>query len=78
MITGEQLREALRLLDWTPVELAERSGLRVTAILDGLASARAVRLSSTEEDDLRETLGAAGLIILDRHRGDLGVRRLPE
>lgn len=78
MITGEQLREVLRLLGWTPLELAEKAALRATVVLDGLASSRSVRLSTGEEARLREVLGEVGVIILDRHRDDLGVRRLPD
>ena len=78
MISGDQLREALRLVGWTPDELAERAAVGTTAILDGMASNRAVRLTAAEESRCREILGAAGIIIMDRHRNDLGVKLLPD
>lgn len=77
MITGLQLREALRLVQWTPAHLAAQANIRPTVLLDALATRDRCPLSKEDENRVREAFGSAGVIILDMVPSSLGVHKLP-
>ena len=77
MITGRQLREALRLLGWDAQKLMDSSSVRSHSVSGAASSLSPLTLSTDEEERICAALGQAGILILDEHKGDLGVRMLP-
>ncbi len=74
MITGSQIREARRLLDWERKVLAKRAKVQITTIARAEASEGEPAITIAHRDAIQRALEAAGVEFIPENGGELGVR----
>lgn len=61
VITGAELREALRLLAWKPSDASRRAKLNVRVVRRALGTVGEAPITTAQEEVLRDVLHAAGV-----------------
>ena len=74
MITASQTREALVLLEWTPLTLAVRAFLAVDDVTRALGDVNVRRLGGLQLGAIREAFEAAGVEFKTEDVGSAAVR----
>jgi transcriptional regulator with XRE-family HTH domain len=74
MITGAQIRDSLKLLGWSALELAERARIGAATIIRAEAADGAAEITIVQENAIRLALTAAGIEFAAESDGRSGVR----
>jgi hypothetical protein len=61
MLTGAQIRDSLKLLGWSALELSERARIGAATIIRAEAADGAAEITIVEENAIRRALTAAGI-----------------
>ncbi len=74
MITGGQIREARRLLDWQTRDLAKRAKVQTSTVQRAEASEGEPAITIAHRDAIQSALEAAGVEFIPENGGGPGVR----